>query len=161
MQGPLSFYLFIPFYSILLPSSLPSPRATVLICLNVGTIYPRVQMPSYKNVFCCSLCLYFFNVNASRLIPIVNFSLHPRFTPPNLLFLSATQYCSLCFHHILLSTPAVLFTHIASRSQTPQRCQSHPWVCSLVYPGEGLSGVRTLSGLLAVYFRLHYLCVFA
>lgn len=113
----------------------------------------------------CVLLLFmpvlFFNVNASCLIPVVNFSLHSRFTPPNLLLLSATQYCSLCFHHILLSTPAALFTHIASRSQTLRRCESHPWVCSLVYPCKSLSGVRTLSGLLAVYFRLHHLCVFA
>ena len=83
MQGPLSFDLFIPFYSILPASFLPSPWAAILAHLMQIQVYTCVHMDSYKNVFCCFLCLYFFffNVNAlySRLIQIVNVSLHPMF----------------------------------------------------------------------------------
>lgn len=122
-------------YSILLHS--PSKFLTFTMGNYPNTLECGYNISSCSDTFLQKYVLLLFmpvlfNVNASCLIPVVNFSLHPRFTPPNLLLLSATQYGSLCFHHILLSIPAALVTHIASRSQTPERCQSHPWVCSLV-----------------------------
>lgn len=150
--------VFIPFYSILPWVSHPLATGNRPHILDACTTYTGVHMHSCENVFCCSIYLSLCYVNAlcSSLILIVHFSLHPVFC--SCLLSSIPVHASNIFSP---STPPMVPTHIASSSQTPQHCKSHPCVCPLVYLRDGLPGVNTLSGLLAMYFRSHYLHVFA
>lgn len=102
------------------------------------------------------LCKY---ILCSTFILIVNFSFYLCcFGTSSLLSLTAAVYSRLSFYHVFPIHTRPDHPHCFLLPNT-QYCKGHPCKCPLVYLCEDFSGINTLSGLLATYFRSHYLCI--